>query len=717
MCRDSSVLAGMCVARRRGVKPGSPAAIRLLAAALSIVVFVLDVFTPLGLADPVIYGFVVALGLLAESSVFVGASALVTTVLTVLGATLHPDRDDMTAALVNRSLALTVIWTTAGLVWLYLEKARSEREAHANARAYLQVAQVVLVAFDRELRVTMANPKTCQLLGLPAAQILGRSWIDGFVAPAHRHAERERLRAALDGPGRSEKHEVPVLVNGGEERLLAWRSSPVQDSLGRVVGLLSSAEDVTEHRRSQLELARTVRHLRDVEDALDRVAGVAVTDATERITHVNAKWTELSGYTREELIGSDLRLVDPEQPAREGMAEIWDCVRAGRVWHGELRSRTKEGRTCWVDGTVVPQLDDHGRPWKYVAIARDVTSRRVAEQGRLEAQSGLEAVLRSAPVAICAVDLQGSVTRCQEVAGHDGSCRCTFREYRSVPWMFEAMSHALSGTTVATMGEHGGRWYDLRCSPILDDDGVITGATAVAVDVTERRLAQDALSRQASLAQLGQLAAIVAHEVRNPLAGIAGAIGVICDRLPAGSGDRNVMTAILQRIDGLMAMVQDLLVFSRPRKPRQRPIDAHEVFAQAIELLERDPRHGDVKVRVEGATREIHADPDLLRDVILNLLLNATQAACGGDVSIAATQHGGGVRIVVADTGPGIPEGLRSKVFEPFFTTKSRGTGLGLAICSQVVDGHGGTLSLQSAPGQGTRMLVDLPPPASAPAA
>jgi signal transduction histidine kinase len=213
------------------------------------------------------------------------------------------------------------------------------------------------------------------------------------------------------------------------------------------------------------------------------------------------------------------------------------------------------------------------------------------------------------------------------------------------------------------------------------------------------------------LARVGQMAAIVAHEVRNPLAGIKGAIQVLSARPGKDDEELRVLRDIVARVDSLSDLISDLMAFARPRAPQVADVDLTRVAADAVTIARRDPSGQGLDIRVEGdVAATARADAELVRTTLRNLLLNAGQAMGGrGHVVIRVTRHDGQVSLAVQDDGPGIPEALREQVFEPFFTTKARGSGLGLTIARRTADSHGGTLTLDCPAGGGTVVTMTLP--------
>jgi len=245
---------------------------------------------------------------------------------------------------------------------------------------------------------------------------------------------------------------------------------------------------------------------------------------------------------------------------------------------------------------------------------------------------------------------------------------------------------------------------------LRDEKGVIVATVSSGEDVTERRKAQQEQRKRESLAKLGEMAAVVAHEVKNPIAGISGAIQIIGDRLPPDSEDREVVQSVLERLDSLNKMSQDLLEFARPRAPQFQPVQLQPLLRGTADLLAKDPELDRIRVEIAGPELTLPGDLELLQHVFLNLLLNAAHAMGGnGHIEVTVEATGGRGQVGVSDRGPGIPEEIRERIFEPFFTTKHRGTGLGLPIARRVVEAHGGEISVDCPAAGGTTFLVSLP--------
>jgi signal transduction histidine kinase len=205
------------------------------------------------------------------------------------------------------------------------------------------------------------------------------------------------------------------------------------------------------------------------------------------------------------------------------------------------------------------------------------------------------------------------------------------------------------------------------------------------------------------------MAAVVAHEVRNPLAGIKGAMQVLAARREEGDPEAPVMRDIVSRVDSLSELINDLLLFARPTPPRMAKMGIRPVLDDAAAMARRDPAAAQVEIAVSACDAVIDGDYELVKALFLNLFLNSAQAMQGrGRIEVTATARGGDVRIAVRDFGPGIPDAVAAQMFEPFFTTKTRGGGLGLAIARRTAELHGGSLTHDKPVDGGAEMIVTL---------
>jgi two-component system sensor kinase FixL len=241
----------------------------------------------------------------------------------------------------------------------------------------------------------------------------------------------------------------------------------------------------------------------------------------------------------------------------------------------------------------------------------------------------------------------------------------------------------------------------------LDGERKFTG---IVHDLSTRVSMETQLREQAALATLGEMAAVIAHEIKNPLAGIRGAVQVVSSRMPEDGATTHIFREIVGRIDSLDQMMKELLMFARPPRPRRAPTDVVPLVTTTADLLSNDPAMREMNVDVDGTAPLLSADADMLRIVFHNLLINSAHAMHGkGRIRVAVDTVDATCRIAFIDGGPGIPAEIREKIFTPFFTTKSRGSGLGLPTAKRLIEAHHGQIAIDCPPAGGTRVILKLP--------
>ena len=234
---------------------------------------------------------------------------------------------------------------------------------------------------------------------------------------------------------------------------------------------------------------------------------------------------------------------------------------------------------------------------------------------------------------------------------------------------------------------------------------------------------EEQLRQSEKLSTLGEMAAVLAHEIRNPLGSIRGTAEILRDDYRPGSPKHEFLEIQIRETDRLNRVVEDFLRMARQRPQELYRCRLYEELATIVTLTVPEARRREVTLSLAPAPEEVTAcaDGEKLRQALLNLVINALQACQpGGRVTIGVSQRDTNAEIRISDTGPGISPELQQRIFEPFFTTKPDGTGLGLAVAQKIIISHNGSLTLESTPGQGTTFVISLPleqegmcPPAS----
>jgi hypothetical protein len=255
---------------------------------------------------------------------------------------------------------------------------------------------------------------------------------------------------------------------------------------------------------------------------------------------------------------------------------------------------------------------------------------------------------------------------------------------------------------------------NVATTPLRESDGTIAGTIVIIEDISSRVQLEEQLQISEKMASIGLLAAGVAHEVNTPLTGISSFTQMLLQNAPPDDPKTKVLEKIERQTFRAARIVNGLLNLARPAQTDAGPVEIHAVINDVLSLLEHQLRTGRIQVRKELASDApiVQGIEYKLQQVFLNLFLNARDAMTrGGWLTIATRVDGDAARVEIADTGSGIPPDQMSRIYDPFFTTKEigKGTGLGLSITYGIVQEHGGTITCDSAEGQGTRFTLTLP--------
>jgi two-component system sensor kinase FixL len=459
------------------------------------------------------------------------------------------------------------------------------------------------------------------------------------------------------------------------------------------------------------------------------VDGIIVIDAKGAIEAFNRGAERLFGYPASEVTGRNVSMLmpSPYHEEHDGYLDRYLTTGEARIIGSgrEVAGRRRDGSVFPLHLSVGEMVVGGER--KFTGMLHDLSQRVRLEEQLRASEARWRAIIESAVDGIIVIDTHGRIEAFnpgakrlfgyteEEVRGRNVDILMP-SPYREEHDTYLSRYLATGRAKIIGIGrEVTGRRKDGTTFPLhLSVGQIMLGGerkfTGILHDLSARVRMEEQLREQAALAKLGEMAAVIAHEVKNPLAGIRGAVQVIGGRMASDSRDALMMKEIVARIDALDGMVKDLLLFARPPTPTRSPTDVVPIVSIAASLLGQDPSLRGIEIEVEGSAPLVQADAEMLKIVFQNLLVNAAHAMDGrGRIRVAVDAADATCQIVVTDSGPGIPPEIRERIFTPFFTTKARGSGLGLPTAKRLIEAHEGQISVDCPPTGGTSVKVRLP--------
>jgi PAS domain S-box-containing protein len=505
---------------------------------------------------------------------------------------------------------------------------------------------------------------------------------------------------------------------------------------------------------------RVVRRALRLQYTLDQHAIVSTTDVTGRITFANDRFCEISGYTRQELIGQNHRLLKSGQHPPEVYIDMWSTINQGRTWHGDICNRSKNGDLYWVHATITPFMNELGAPEEYIAIRTEITVQKQLEAASRQQEAWLRIILDNLGEGVYTLDRNGKLDylnaeaerligwRLAELAGkrlHDiihhhrpdgqplPAAECPIhlamrdrQVYRSSDEVFfhkdgTSLPVTLTGAPLALEGE----WK---------------GSVVVFSDMREERLLRQRLLDAKNAAEeatrlKGDFLSTMSHEIRTPLNGVIGMTDLLLDT-PLDNEQTEFARIIKISADALLALINDILDFSKIEAGHlvleHTDFSLRQMIEGNLDLLAGKANEKELTLAsyiVPGLPDHLIGDPTRIRQILLNFLSNAIKFTAHGEVVVSAHNEtnigceAGAtdisrrvlVKLTVKDSGIGLSEAARAILFQPFSqadsstTRKYGGTGLGLSICKRLVEAMGGEIGVDSVPGEGATFWARIP--------
>ena len=602
------------------------------------------------------------------------------------------------------------------------------RTSEQRFRLLSNCCPVGIFLSDEKGRINYANPRYQAITGFTAEELAGY----GFLEAIHPDDRELAMNNWLAIAGSTRLHDVErrYIHRNGRNFWVRARSAPLIAPTGAVLGRVGTVEDITERRTAEKELRRSeARHRLLAEYSTDMISKHR---PDGHYSYVSAACRQLLGYEPAELLGQNAYdYYHPEDLAaiRESHPSTTEPLCIPTVAY---RVRRKDGQYIWFETVSKPVRDpESGSILKIIAVSRDITVRRRAAERLSESEARMRGILDTAGDGIVTVNEAGLIElfnhgaellfgySAEEVLGQDirmlmSTADAAHFEHRARKWI---------GSRRPVAGTHqvfGKRKDDTLCELELRvGETVVAGKsiyTGILHDISERKRTEKMLRESEKLAAAGRIAARIAHEINNPLAGIKNSFLLVKDAIPPSHTYFNYVARIEDEINRIAKIVRQMFDLYRPDHVTLREISLSDTIQDVVALLTTLAPARDVRFAVDTVEvdRPVRLSEDSVRQVLYNIIANAIDASpLGGVVRIRASLAGGMVTVTVSDEGPGIPTTVRPHIYEPFFTTKDAqgtgGLGLGLPISRGIVEALQGKIEFESAVGSPTVFRVTLP--------
>ena len=600
-----------------------------------------------------------------------------------------------------------------------------------------------LIVDNADGKVMFANAQFLNMFGYEATDLFVLS-PDMYVAPEYREEIWQRHRERMLGFDVPDEFEFGGVTKQGAKRWIHAKVSPIWEN-GQIVGTQTAIRDITDQKTAGENLLRAEQEMRDYKYALDQSTIVAITDQKGIIQYVNDVFCKISGYSREELMGQDHRIVNSGYHSKEFIRNLWVTIANGGIWKGEIQNKAKDGSLYWVDTTIVPFMNDRGKPHHYIAIRYDITERKNTEERLVKSEKTHRTVVENLPGAIITIINKEQKYEMAEGEGIRMMGHSPEKDYinqhiladvkPTVVAKIERMrSEAFSGKNISGDVFVNDRYFRVRYIPLYDENNEVQKVMTISLDITDIKKAEldikdlnDSLERKVAdrtrelehvNKELEAFSYSVSHDLRAPLRIINGFADILVhdygEKLDEeGKRLLGKITSSAQRMGKLIDELINLAHFGRKEMTKQIT-DFNKMIEHILEdlsLLNKKEIHV-----LKPVLPLVICDTNLMRQVWGNLLSNAVKYSgkrMDPVIEVGFIEREYGTEFFVKDNGVGFDMEFKDKLFGVFQRLHKRnefeGTGIGLALVKRIVTRHEGEVWAEAQIDNGATFYFSLP--------
>lgn len=571
------------------------------------------------------------------------------------------------------------------------------------------------------------NDSFCAIAGLTPAAAQGPGW-QSTLHPLDGPIVRSQWREAIAGKTEFAR-EFRYLHNDGTTRWVWCSAVPFRDESGRIATYLGNLLDITQRKQVEDSLRESEQRFRLLSNCSPM--GIFLSDNSGQIIYANPQWQSIVGCQQHELMGLGfLQFMHPDD--RDAAIASWAGAATSTGPHDvERRVVSCSGQTRWTHVRSSPLLAPDGNVLGRVGTVEDITDRRSAEEQLRSSEARMRGILDTAADGIVTFNDAGIIElynagaerlfgyRADEVLGTNMrrlARRAAVKRAKTLPRNNTGFRDRTARETEYVCRRKDGTVCEFEArvgATVIDGHRIYT---AILHDIAARKRTERMLRETEKLAATGRIAARIAHEINNPLAGIKNSFLLVKDAIPECHPYFSYVGRIENEVNRIARIVRQMFDLYRPDPLMQRQIELAQAIHDVAAMLESIAKARDVSLAVDthGIDRPLWLPDDAVWQVLYNVIVNAIEASpSGGIVRIAASLSPHQAEIQIIDQGLGIEERLRSLIYEPFFTTKSQrdtgGLGLGLSISRGIVEAMRGVLDFECPDQGGTVFHIRLP--------